>query len=116
MVLRSVLVTLLVVSTSSFVPSPSLPSTQTSTSLSSTNKNYDENDITSPTSSSFSRRSAIYSLAGLTVSPLFLPISPASARLEGVNKPELLPSEKGLNVIQVEKFLTKGQGKYYFII
>ena len=111
MVLKSVLVTLLlVVGVSSFAPSPTLPSTQRPTSLSSTNKN--DNDITlSSTPSSFSRRSAIYSLAGLTVSPLFLPVSPASARLEGVNKPELLPSEKGLNVIQVEKFLTKGQEK-----
>jgi len=110
MVLKSALATLLVVGASSFVPSPTLPSIQRPTSLSSTNKNYD-NDITLSTYSSFSRRSAIYSLAGLTVSPLFLPISPASARLEGVNKPELLPSEKGLNVIQVEKFLTKGQEK-----
>ena len=112
MVLKSVLVTLLlVIGVSSFAPSPTLPSIQRPTSLSSTNKN--DNDITLriSTPSSFSRRSAIYSLAGLTVSPLFLPISPASARLEGVNKPELLPSEKGLNVIQVEKFLTKGQGK-----
>mmetsp|Transcript_8123 Transcript_8123/g.11700 ORF Transcript_8123/g.11700 Transcript_8123/m.11700 type:complete len:239 (-) Transcript_8123:8-724(-) len=58
-----------------------------------------------------SRRSALVTLAGLTVSPLIFPALPASARLEGVNKPELLPSEQGLNVIQVEKFLTKGQEK-----
>jgi uncharacterized membrane protein YgcG len=62
-------------------------------------------------SEDINRRSAIFTLAGLTVSPLFLPTLPASARLEGVNKPELLPTESGLNVIQVEKFLTKGQEK-----
>lgn len=63
---------------------------------------------TASSSEDINRRSAIFTLAGLTVSPLFLPTLPASARLEGVNKPELLPTESGLNVIQVEKFLTKG--------
>eukprot|EP00579_Thalassiosira_antarctica_P014332 CAMPEP_0201939156 /NCGR_PEP_ID=MMETSP0903-20130614/42651_1 /ASSEMBLY_ACC=CAM_ASM_000552 /TAXON_ID=420261 /ORGANISM="Thalassiosira antarctica, Strain CCMP982" /LENGTH=244 /DNA_ID=CAMNT_0048480611 /DNA_START=26 /DNA_END=760 /DNA_ORIENTATION=+ len=85
-------------------PSTLLPSSPSASSLSATVNN---DDITS----SFSRRSAMYSLAGLTMAPLFLPTLPASARLEGVNKPELLPSEAGLNVIQVEKFLTKGQEK-----
>jgi TPM domain len=35
----------------------------------------------------------------------------AEARLEAVDNPKLLPSEKGLNVIQTEKFLTAGQAK-----
>mmetsp|Transcript_22460 Transcript_22460/g.42423 ORF Transcript_22460/g.42423 Transcript_22460/m.42423 type:complete len:253 (+) Transcript_22460:164-922(+) len=93
-------------------PSTLLPSSMTSTSsLSATPSVNNNNDDDITTSSSFSRRSAIYSLAGLTLSPLFLPTLPASARLEGVNKPELLPEEAGLNVIQVKKYLTKGQEK-----
>lgn len=35
----------------------------------------------------------------------------AEARLEPVNRPELLPTQSGLNVIQTEKFLTPGQVK-----
>jgi len=103
--LKLVSVALLAASADAFAPvSPS-----TATSFLSASSNHD-GDIT-PSSSSFSRRSAIYSLAGLTVSPFFLPTQPAAARLEGVNKPELLPSEPGQNVIQVVKFLTKGQEK-----
>jgi len=36
---------------------------------------------------------------------------PVQARLDPVNKPQLLPSEPGLNVIQTEKFLTTGEAK-----
>jgi uncharacterized membrane protein YgcG len=42
---------------------------------------------------------------------LFLPTQSVSARLEPIDKPNLLPNERGLNVIQTEKFLTAGQAK-----
>jgi hypothetical protein len=49
--------------------------------------------------------------ATATTTPLLFPILPVSARLESIDKPNLLPTEKGLNVIQTEKFLTVGQAK-----
>ncbi|CAB9526653.1 15.0 kDa protein [Seminavis robusta] len=61
-----------------------------------------------------SRRSLLSSIAGGTLAGLsYWVASPpeASARLEAVNRPDLLPSDKNLNVIQVEKFLTSGQAK-----
>jgi len=36
---------------------------------------------------------------------------PAEARLDPVNRPDLLPSQPGQNVIQTEKILTSGQAK-----
>ena len=66
-------------------------------------------------SSTPSRRSLLSTavkggLAAVTAS-LLVPAQPALARLEAVNKPELLPAEKNLNVIQTQKFLTSGQAK-----
>ncbi|KAL7547854.1 hypothetical protein ACHAWF_011126 [Thalassiosira exigua] len=90
---------------SSFVPSSTVVPT---TKLEATPDAGAGGEATAPVNS---RRAAIGSLAGIAVSPFLLPVLPANARLEGVNKPELLPSEPGLNVIQVEKFLTKGQEK-----
>jgi len=47
----------------------------------------------------------------ITTAALTLNPQPSEARLEAVNRPDLLPKEEGLNVIQVEKFLTTGQAK-----
>lgn len=62
-----------------------------------------------------SRRDAFTSSAGIATAAVFATLSgspsPVAARLESVNKPELLPTEPGQNIIQVEKFLTSGQQK-----
>jgi len=63
------------------------------------------------------RRSLFKSSAKLLVPIAFNSIvstsvtSSASARLDPVNRPDLLPNEKDLDVIQIEKFLTTGQAK-----
>ena len=55
-------------------------------------------------------------IMGVTTSSIALslltgrPLS-VEARPDSVNRPELLPKEPGLNVIQIEKFLTSGQVK-----
>lgn len=49
---------------------------------------------------------ALSTAAALTIDP-----QPSQARLEAVNRPDLLPSESGAVVIQTEKFLTSGQAK-----
>jgi uncharacterized membrane protein YgcG len=63
-------------------------------------------------SSIFSRRSLIAgSAAGLVALASALSVRPAVARLESVNRPDLLPKEPNQNVIQIEKFLTTGQAR-----
>lgn len=61
-----------------------------------------------PPSSSSSRREALVATAFATVAAL---APRAEARLEPVDRPDLLPTEKNQPVIQIEKFLTNGQVK-----
>ena len=49
--------------------------------------------------------------SAFTITSLVLAPETALARLEPVNRPDLLPKEPNLNVIQTEKFLTSGQVK-----
>lgn len=56
-----------------------------------------------------SRRGVLASISTLVA--VATSVQSADARLEAVNRPDLLPKETGLNVIQTEKFLTAGQAR-----
>lgn len=58
-----------------------------------------------------SRRQVLSTSAAGVIAALSQFPQKAEARLEPVDRPDLLPKETGLNVIQVEKFLTNGQVK-----
>lgn len=58
-----------------------------------------------------SRRTIVQSIMLTSLLPAVVAPQMATARLEAVNRPDLLPSEPGQNVIQTEKFLTAGQAK-----
>jgi len=58
-----------------------------------------------------STRRQVLNTAAVSVAAVAAAPVPASARLESVDRPDLLPKEPGLNVIQTEKFLTNGQVK-----
>lgn len=88
---------------------------RSTTSVASSNGACADDDMMVPAEGgAFSRRAAVSALltgtAAMAAGLLTLPET-ASARLEPINKPELLPTEKGLKVIQTEKFLTAGQVK-----
>lgn len=48
-------------------------------------------------------------IASAMMTMMTIPMKSAMARLEPINRPELLPKESGKNIIQIEKFLTSGQ-------
>jgi len=68
----------------------------------------------SASASASDRRSILTTAASAISTAALLSVAtpqPASARLEAVNRPDLLPTESGKNVIQIVKFLTSGQEK-----
>lgn len=92
--------------------SSSVPSTSSSRQKQQNSDNHINNNKKSLNQNNISRRDLMsWAVVGLTASTVLGASAPALARLEGVNKPELLPKEPGLNVIQTEKFLTSGQAK-----
>jgi len=106
---------LLAASASAFVPVSSTTRIQSSISAKHSSSQDGDHLLLPPpqqlqTTTTPTRRSIISSLLAGSLALSTMP-QLSSARLDPVNRPDLLPSEKGLNVIQVEKFLTTGQAK-----
>merc|ERR1712176_470503 len=59
----------------------------------------------------YSRRDIMTNVVVATTSAIIFNPNIVYARLESVNRPDLLPTELGLNVIQTKKYLTNGQAK-----
>lgn len=92
--------------TDAFSPSTTPKQSSTMLQMSMKNNNLDSNLNTS------TRRDILSSItAGVMATALTQFPQASQARLDPVNRPDLLPDEAGLNVIQIEKFLTNGQVK-----
>jgi TPM domain len=81
---------------------------------------HDDNDHTADIENEMDRRDAMMRLlsavpvvgaASVVLGAMAARPQAASPRLEAVNRPDLLPKESGLSVIQTEKLLTTGQAK-----
>ena len=96
-------------SASAFTMAPNTMNSVSGSSLEMSNsENHEEMDRRSMFSST---AKTIFSVASVMVAGESIGAQPAFARLDAVNRPDLLPNESGLNVIQTEKFLTSGQEK-----
>jgi hypothetical protein len=71
----------------------------------------DSNDEIEHRDAGTNRRNVLALASGVLATSWFVAPQPSMARLDAVDRPDLLPSVPGQNVIQIKKFLTSGQVK-----